>query len=157
MGAGGLPAALDFLDDIFERFEKGGAISFREARVMALDLTGFAQLLLQLAHGEGHADIVIIKGFAGGAEDMAGSFQRAAGEGNITGDDDVTLLHHLDDAVIRLIRPLGDDDPLDERMIIQPHPRVGDEYDGQAVANGDLYSLVFNRAGVSVDQDFGQR
>ena len=112
-------------------------------------------MLHQLALRHRRADRGWREGFAGSAERVAFGFERAIGQWNVIGDDDVARLHTFGDPVIGDIRAGIDHHELNIGR--RAHERVGDDAHGAARAARDLVNLFLHGAGVSVDEDGGSQ
>ena len=62
----------------------------------------------------------------------------------------------LDNPVIGLVEPLADDLECDPLSLRNPHPRVGDEGHTNAVSARNTKDLLFDWAGICIDEDVQQ-
>ena len=69
------------LNGVFERVKESRTIGFRESGVKGLRAGGFAQMAMQIAHAERHADALFGERLAGGAETAAPFFRQRDASG----------------------------------------------------------------------------
>ena len=53
--------------------------------------------------------------------------------------------------LVERVRAILDNDPIDKRAVSKPHPRIGDDVNGEPVALSQTYDLVFDGAGIGID------
>ena len=122
---------------------------------MAFDVACFAQLLIELTHGQGHADVVFGEGFAIGPQRLGAFVHRPGGERDVIGDDDVIFAALLNDPIVGFIGAFLDNNALNQRVIVQPHPAVGDEFQREIMTDANFDGFVFDGAGIGVDVEGG--
>ena len=103
-------------DQFIERLEKGGAVAGSKFPIVTLAFARFPQVLVELAHGQRHADGSSRKGLARGPEGMSALLQGARCQRDIGGDDDIVCRSILDDPVVGSIGALGHHDVADHRV-----------------------------------------
>ena len=122
-----------------------------EARIVAFAFAGLAQMLLQVAHSDRHADGLRRERLPVGPSHMRAERYAPCRERNIGSDDDVVALWRFGDPVIGRVCAFGHHHMADHRIARGTQPAIRDESHDEAMALSDFRHLGFDRAGVGID------
>jgi len=103
------------------------------------------------------SDIVFGKRFACRADDPRPFLKATACQRDVGCDDDVIRLDMFDNPIISHVGSRVNYFEMEIRVWRNPHPAVGDQGHLKAIAVCDTINLLFNGAGISIDENVQQK